>query len=325
MAAGSPIRGIVPGDPIQPLSMQRLLMIRCAFFPVLLSLAACVSGSDESFHRAEAADSWPPDEFAAACVAWDGWDKPAPPFRIHGGTYHVGTCGISVILITSPEGHIVIDSGTARGGELVAANIEALGFSLRDVRYLTHTQEHWDHVGGIAYLKNRTGARMVASPRARSVFETGVTNADDPQYSSREPIATLTVDKILADGEALMLDGKKIVAHFTPGHSPGAISWRWKECQEDRCHTLVFTDGIGPVSAGGYRWTNHPEYLADYRASVRWLEAVEVDICLAAHPSQMRLIERIETGMLVDPGECSRNGAFTQERIDEIIEEERGR
>jgi len=97
------------------------------------------------------------------------------------------------------------------------------------------------------------------------------------------------------------------------------------QCQEDGCHSLVFTDGMGPFSADGYRWTDHPEYLADYRASVAWLETVEVDICLSAHPSQMRLIERIETGALVDPDECSRNGESIQERIDIIIEEQRGR
>ena len=96
--------------------------------------------------------NFPADDFAAACDAWDEWDKPAPPFRIHGGTYHVGTCGISALLITSPDGHLVIDSGTRWGGAIVVANIVALGFSLTDVRYVTHTQEHWDHVGGLAYL-----------------------------------------------------------------------------------------------------------------------------------------------------------------------------
>jgi metallo-beta-lactamase class B len=291
----------------------------------ILLLAGCVPGSAARFDDGTWSDDFSPDESAAACEAWDDWEKAAPPFRIHGGTYHVGTCGISAILITSPEGHLVIDSGTERGGELVAANIEALGFSLRDVRYLSHTQEHGDHIGGTAYLKSRTGARMVASAKAQSVFETGVISFDDPQYVPHEPRETVTVDKLVADDEAIVLGNKRVVAHFTPGHSPGAISWRWEECQEDRCHSLVYTDGMGPFSADGYRWTDHPEYLADYRASVAWLQTVDADICLAAHPSQMRLIKRIEGGTLIDPGECSRNGAFTQERIDILIEEERGR
>lgn len=287
---------------------------------IALLVVGCASSA--SFNDRTRPEEFSPDGFAAACEAWDDWEKPAPPFHIHGGTYHVGTCGISAILITSSEGHLIIDSGTDRGGELVAANIEALGFSLSNVRFLTHTQEHGDHVGGIAYLKRRTGAHMVASMRAQSVFETGVINTDDPQYIPHDPMPTLSVDKLIADGEALMLGKKRIVARLTPGHSPGAISWRWEECQDERCHSLVFTDGMGPFSADGYRWTDHPEYLADYRASVTWLETVDVDICLAAHPSQMRLIKRIEAGTLVDPGQCSRNGASIQERIDIIIDEE---
>src|SRR3990170_5693986 len=85
--------------------------------------------------------------FAAACKDWDEWDKPAPPVRIHGNTYLVGTCGISAILVTGSDGHILIDSGTEAGADLVADNIRRLGFKLGDVKYLLHSHEHLDHVG----------------------------------------------------------------------------------------------------------------------------------------------------------------------------------
>ena len=291
-----------------------------------LVLAGCVSGSVSTpADMGASPETVSPAAFAGACESWDDWEKPAPPFHVYGGTYYVGTCGISAILITSPEGHLLIDSGTKRGGELVAASIRELGFSLGDVRYLTHTQEHGDHIGGVEYLKESTGALMVASPRARSVFETAVLNTDDPQYTPDEPRAWLSIDRLVADGEALELGGKRVVAHFTPGHSPGAVSWRWEECEASQCLTVVFTDGLGPFAADGYRWTDHPEYLADYRESLTWLENVEVDICLAAHPSQVRLIERIVSGTLIDPDECRRNGVSIQERIDMIVAEERGR
>ena len=279
-----------------------------------IPVAAASSNDDTSV------SNFPIGDFAAHCEKWDEWDKPAQPFRIHGGTYHVGTCGITAILIASTEGHLLIDRTTATGSKVVAANIEALGFSLSDVRYLTHTQEHFDHVGGHAYLKNLTGAQMLASSRAKSVFETGVVDTDDPQFGMHDPMAALTVDKLIQNSEAILLDDKSIVAQFTPGHSPGAISWRWQECQDNDCRMLVFTDGMGPVSADSYRWTDYPEYLADYRASLAWLETVEADICLSAHPSQMRLIERIESGSLVDSSECARAAAATRKRLDRIIE-----
>lgn len=288
-----------------------------------LSVPGCgADPPDSALADDERAGSFPASAFAAACESWDEWDKPAPPFRIHGDTYHVGTCGISAILVASPDGHLIIDSGTERGGELVAANIEALGFSLRDVRYLTHTQEHGDHVGGLRYLRDRTGARLVASVRAESVFETGVLNIDDPQYEPGEPADTTTVDELIGAADAITLGDREIVAHYTPGHSPGAISWRWEECEDGRCYRLVFTDGLGPFSADGYRWSDHPEYLAEYRESLTWLETVEADICLSAHPSQMRMIERIGSGLLVDPGECERMGASIKDRLGMILQDE---
>lgn len=302
-------------------SFSALLFVSCVFI-----LGGCVS--DSPIDEKIVATSFSAGEFARACDNWDDWDKPAPPFHIYGGTFHVGTCGISAILITSSEGHLVIDSGTKKGGELVAANIEELGFSLGDVSYLTHTQEHDDHVGGTVYLKNRTQAKMIASPRAQSVFETGYLNTDDPQYvdpqvNPYEPNATLKVDRLISDGETVKLGNKRIIAQFTPGHSPGAVSWTWQECQADQCHTLLFTDGMGPFAATDYRWSNHPEYLTAYRTSLAWLETAEVDICLSAHPSQMRLMERIEKGALVDPEVCSKNAIATQKRIDMIVQKEK--
>ena len=79
--------------------------------------------------------------FDAACEGSDDWDKPAPPVGVYGNTYYVGTCGISAILITSPQGHILIDSGTEAGAELVAENIRALGFRLTDVKFLLHSHD----------------------------------------------------------------------------------------------------------------------------------------------------------------------------------------
>ncbi|MEO6581743.1 MAG: MBL fold metallo-hydrolase, partial [Sphingomicrobium sp.] len=107
--------------------------------------------------------------FDGTCKDWDEWDKPAPPVRIHGNTYLVGTCGISAVLITGSAGHVLIDTGTEAGADLIARNIRALGFRLEDVRYLLHSHEHLDHVGGIARLQQLTGARLVASPAAAAV------------------------------------------------------------------------------------------------------------------------------------------------------------
>jgi metallo-beta-lactamase class B len=126
--------------------------------------------------------------FYGTCKDWDEWDKPAPPVRIHGNTYLVGTCGIAAVLVTGSEGHILIDAGTATGADLVARNIRALGFRLEDVKFLAHSHEHFDHVGGIARLQQLTGARLVASPAAAAVFRTGAAGPGDAHGGVEPPV-----------------------------------------------------------------------------------------------------------------------------------------
>lgn len=288
-----------------------------------LTLTACTSVNAEDQSRSQQGNPADQQAFLDTCEDWDDWDKPAPPFKVYGNTYYVGTCGITAILVTGKDGHILIDGGTETGAKLVASNIEELGFKLSDVKILTHTQEHHDHVGGLAELKIRTGGKLIASKRAESVFETGILNRDDPQY--RGPViglAKVIVDESIRDGEAISIGGGNVVAHYTPGHSPGAISWRWRECEGSQCRIIVFSDGLGPFSAEGYRWSDNPEYLADYRASIAWLSTVEADICLSAHPSQMRMLAAIETASLSNFSDCSRAGRFVSERVKIILAEE---
>src|SRR5918993_3158843 len=138
--------------------------------------------------------------FDATCKDWDEWDTPGPPVRIHANTYLVGTCGISALLITGSDGHILIDGGTEAGAELIAANVRRLGFRLRDVKYLLHSHEHIDHVGGIAQLQQLTGAQLVASPAAAAVFKTGGAGAGDPQAGVHPPIRAAPVRRPIPDG-----------------------------------------------------------------------------------------------------------------------------
>src|SRR6185437_10699227 len=108
--------------------------------------------------------------FASRCKDWDDYDKAAPPVRIFGNTYLVGTCGISSILITDPAGDILIDGGTEKDAPLIAANIRKLGFRVTDVKYLLNSHEHFDHVGGLAELQRLTGAQLLASAAAAPVI-----------------------------------------------------------------------------------------------------------------------------------------------------------
>ena len=244
-------------------------------------------------------------DFLAVCEPWDDWDKPASPFRIYGETYYVGTCGITAILVAGDAGHTLIDGGPNNGGPLVAANIDALGFNIADVKIILHTHEHYDHVGGLAYLQARSGARVVASERAAPVLSSGETAMDDPQFGTHDPFAPVEVRETIRDGEAVTLGKLKLTAIETPGHTPGALSWSWRDCADGGCKTIVYMDSLSPVSADDYRFSDHPEYLAAYRAGLQKLAAAPCDIALTPHPAASGMFERLaDANGLIDRDQC---------------------
>lgn len=232
-------------------------------------------------------------EWVRSCGTSTGWDEPAPPVRIHGNSYLVGTCGIAALLITGRDGHILIDSGTEKGADLVARNIRQLGFKLADVKYLLHSHEHIDHVGGMARLQQLTGAQLIASPPAAKVFATGTNGGGDPQAGMHKPFRAARVDRVVEDGGTVRLGDLQLTAIATPGHTPGALSWTWGSCDGGVCRRLVYADSLSAISSDTYRFSDHPAYVAAFRAGLSKLAATECDILLTPHPAASNLPARM--------------------------------
>lgn len=261
--------------------------------------------------------------FDGTCKDWDEWDKPAPPVRIHGNTYLVGTCGIAAILVTGSEGHILIDAGTEAGAELIARNIRGLGFRLEDVRYLLHSHEHLDHVGGTARLQQLTGARLVASPAAAAVFKTGAAGPGDPQAGMHPPFRAARVDRIIQDGEEVRLRDLALTAVATPGHTPGALSWNWTSCDGGVCRRIVYADSLTAVGRDGYRFADHPAELAGFRASLAKVAALDCEILLTPHPSASNMVERLGgRAPLENRNACRDYAAKLAKQLDERLAKE---
>jgi len=264
--------------------------------------------------------------WASACKDWDDWNKPAPPVRIFGNTYLVGTCGISSILITDPAGDVLIDGGTEKGAALIADNIRKLGFAVTDVKYLLHSHEHFDHVGGLAELQRLTGAQLVASQAAAPVLNSGNASADDPQFGVNPPFPAAHVDRIVRDGEQVRIGNTVLTAMATPGHTPGALTWRWGSCQGGVCRQIVYADSLTPVSRDDYKFSDHPAYLAAYRASIAKIAALDCDILLTPHPSASKMLERLALGKpLLDTNACRDYAAQLTKQLDERLAKEQAK
>ena len=260
--------------------------------------------------------------FAAACKDWDEWDKPAPPVRIHANTYLVGTCGISSILITGTEGDILIDGGTEVGAGLIASNIRKLGFRLTDVKILLHSHEHSDHVGGISRLQRMSGAQLVASRAAAKVLAAGVAGPGDPQAGMQKPFPIARVDRVIEDGGTVRLGNLMLTALATPGHTPGALTWHWVSCDGGVCRSIVYADSLTPVSRDDYRFSDHPDYLASYRASIAKVAALDCEILLTPHQSASDMVKRLGRARVEGPNACRDYAAALTKQLDERLAKE---
>lgn len=264
--------------------------------------------------------------FLEACEEWDDWSKPAPPFRIYGNSYYVGTCGLSAILIAGEDGHILIDGASRDGGPLVAANIEKLGFRVEDISLLLHSHEHFDHVGGLAYLQQRSGAEVIASSGARAALETGETQLDDPQFGMHEPFEPVAVARTVRSGEPVSTGKLALIPLETPGHTPGALSWLWWSCEKTDCKTLVYADSLSPLGSEDYRFSAHPEYVEKYRKGLAELSELPCDILLTPHPSASWMFRRMrDAGGLIGSGSCADYAASVGQRLDKKLASEAGR
>jgi metallo-beta-lactamase class B len=263
-------------------------------------------------------------EWVGACADWDEWEKPGPPFRIHGNSWYVGTCGIAAILIAGDAGHILIDGGTAAAAGLIAANIGALGFRVEDVKVLLQSHEHFDHVGGLAELQRRSGARLIASSEAVAVMASGEASDDDPQFGMHDPFPAARVDEVLGDSLAVRLGSLELRAISTPGHTPGALSWHWESCDADGCAAIVYADSLSPISSDNYRFSDHPQYVAAFRAGLERLANLDCAILLTPHPSASDMRGRLASGAgLVDAAACRDYATSIAERLDARLAEER--
>ena len=263
--------------------------------------------------------------WAAACGDFDEWDKPGPPFRVFGNTYYVGTCGISALLVVSPDGHALIDSGTDKGAEIVLANIRALGFDPKDVKVLLMSHEHFDHVGGMARLQGATGATIVATPEAAKVLRTGLPGHDDPQSNSGHPAFSPVSGRIVElDGEAPQLVGDiELRPIRTPGHTPGALSWTWRSCENSVCAAVVYADSLNPISSDGYKFSDHPALVSAFRAGIAEVAAEPCDIVLAPHPGAAAMRDRLlAIKPLLDRDGCRAYAAGATARLDKRLADE---
>nr|WP_063864723.1 subclass B3 metallo-beta-lactamase SMB-1 [Serratia marcescens]BAL14456.1 metallo-beta-lactamase [Serratia marcescens] len=268
--------------------------------------------------------------FASVAQAQDrDWSSPQQPFTIYGNTHYVGTGGISAVLLSSPQGHILVDGTTEKGAQVVAANIRAMGFKLSDVKYILSTHSHEDHAGGISAMQKLTGATVLAGAANVDTLRTGVSPKSDPQFGSLSNFPGSAKVRAVADGELVKLGPLAVKAHATPGHTEGGITWTWQSCEQGKCKDVVFADSLTAVSADSYRFSDHPEVVASLRGSFEAVEKLSCDIAIAAHPEVNDMWTRQQraakegNSAYVDNGACRAIAAAGRKRLETRLASEK--
>jgi len=245
------------------------------------------------------------------CGTTEDFSAPAPPARLFGNTYYVGTCTVSVLLVTSPKGHVLVDAATEQAVPSILANIRALGFRPEDVRWIVTSHEHFDHVGGLAALMQATGAKVALSGPAAAVIATGKVDPEDSQYGvlKNYDFAPVKADKIVTAGAVVQVGPLRLTASATPAHTKGSTSWAWQSCAGSQCRTISYIDSISAIASPPYRFTDHPEVVARFRRTFAEIAARRCGVLVTPHPSVSTLFERMRGTAPLDPKDACRNYA----------------
>jgi metallo-beta-lactamase class B len=232
------------------------------------------------------------------------YSQPEEPFRLIGNIYYVGAKNIASYLVTTPQGNILIDTGTTEMTPVITANIEKLGFKVRDIKIMLSSHAHFDHIGGHAAMKKLTGARVMAIRQDAEALEAG----KDLSPLGDEGWTPVKVDRVLKDGDTVTLGGATLRAVWAPGHTPGCTVWTTSVPDGGRSYSVAIFGCGGPN--GGVRLVGNqrfPTLVNDTMATFRKLKMLKPDIYVSGHPQMLFAgkIDRMKAGErphpLLDP------------------------
>ena len=266
---------------------------------------------------------------APAAAQRDNWARPFPGHRVIGNLYAVGTYDLAVFLVTSEEGHFLINTGLEDSTELIRQNIESLGFDFEDIRVLLQMQAHWDHTAALAEIKEITGAEMWATADDAPVLEDG--GFSDPHFGGEQSFQPVEVDRIIADGDVLELGAARLTVVEMPGHTAGSSGYAMTVHETGRDYDVIIAN-MGTINPGKQLVVDptYPGVADDFAETFRKQKAMDIDVWVAAHGSQYNLHDKWAPGNPYDPNTFVDPDGFrlAVERLEQAyldqLEEERG-
>jgi metallo-beta-lactamase class B len=232
---------------------------------------------------------------AAVSAQQPSWTQPYPAHTIAGNVHYIGTADLACFLIVTPAGHILVNTGLADSTKLMQASAEKLGYSLRDVKLLLTMQAHYDHVAAFAEIQKLSGAKVYATAKDAPILESG--GASDPYAGARNPFTPVKVDRVLRDGETFEFGGTSVRVIYTPGHTPGSVSYEVTTAGKPTVHLINMQTVVMPLVGNKLE----PGIVESYRKGFAAQKKLKPVIWAAAHGSQYGMMAKHKAGSFADP------------------------
>ncbi len=226
------------------------------------------------------------------------WKRPFPPHKIAGNIYYVGTEDLACYLLSTPQGHILINTGLADSTPLIHGSISKLGFKLQDIKIILNMQAHFDHVAAMQEIQNLSGAKVYATGADAPSLEDG--GKSDPAFGPKPQFAPVKVDRRLKDGDTVALGGTELKVILTPGHSRGSVSYSTTIVDNGRKLNVLFVN-MNTVVMPLVGNAKYPRIAEDFTRSFEKQRQLSPDIWVAAHASQYDMARKLKAGSFIDP------------------------
>lgn len=284
--------------------------------PRRIPAAACLLFATLSAHAVE-----PVLPQLSAYEARETWRQPIASFQIADHSWYIGTAGLTALLIKTPEGAVLIDGGMPQAADMLLARMQQLGVAPGDLKLILHSHAHIDHAGPLAAIRNATGARLVSNAESAVLLARG--GSGDLHHGDDMQFPTVVADRLLLDGETVEMGGLRFVAHFTPGHTPGSLSWTWTDTRNGKPLRIAYADSL---SAPGFRLIDNPRYphiIEDYRHSFDVVRRLPCDLLITPHPDASGWTPANTATPHTTPTTCRAYADGAQARFDKQLDTQR--
>jgi metallo-beta-lactamase class B len=279
-------------------------------------LALCLLAAASLAHAAE-----PVLPQLRAYEVADAWRRPVQPFRLADHTWYIGTEGLTALLVQTPEGAVLIDGGMPQAADMLLAHMRRIGVEPDSLKLILHSHAHADHAGPLAAIRRATGARLVSNAESAALLARGGSN--DIHFGDGLLYPPVQADRLVMDGEAVELGGLRFVAHYTPAHTPGSLSWTWNDTRDGKPLVIAYADSL---SAPGYRLLDNPRYpriVDDYRRGIAAVRALPCDLLITPHPDASGWTPADSANPHPMPTTCRAYADGAEARLDALLEKQR--